>query len=79
MHATTCERPCWPGPWISTVDMKPTPQSLSAHSIPFESGVTIPASSLVTLSGTLWSTAFQGRYMYCAKPPHRWYGFSDDV
>ena len=47
-HATTCASPCWPGPWISTLVLKPTSQSKSAHSIPFDSGVAIPASSAET-------------------------------
>src|SRR5262249_30880795 len=53
-HATTCESPCWPGPWIRTVDMNPTCPSFSAHSMPFDSGVMIPASSSETTSGSLW-------------------------
>jgi hypothetical protein len=44
--------------------------------MPFDSGVAMPASSGLTLSGTLCSTAFQGRYMYWANPPHRCGGFS---
>jgi hypothetical protein len=51
--------------------MKPTPASFNAHSTPFDSGVTMPASSGVTVSGTEWMTQFQGRYMYCANPPQR--------
>ena len=46
---------------MSTVDPYPTRASNSVHSMPLESGVTIPASSLDTSSGTLCSTAFQGR------------------
>ena len=42
-HATTWERPCWPGPWTSTLVPNPTPQSNRAHSIPLDNGVAIPA------------------------------------
>jgi len=47
--------------------------------MPFDSGVTNPASSAVTPSGTLCKTAFHGRYMYSEKPPHRVPGFSEEV
>ena len=33
----------------------------------------------VTPGGTWCSTAFHGRYMYCANPPHRCGGFSSEV
>ncbi len=79
LEATTCESPCWPGPWMSTVDALPTSPALSAHSMPLDSGVTRPASSAETPSGTLWVTAFHGRYMYWEKPPQRRPGLFEDV
>src|SRR5918996_2736031 len=79
LQATTWESPCWPGPWMSTDEPYPTPASNNAHSMPFDRGVTTLASSADTPSGTLCTTAFHGRYMYWANPPHRCGGISAEV
>ena len=47
--------------------------------MPLDSGVTSPASSAETPSGTRWVTAFQGRYMYWEKPPHSRPGLFEEV
>ena len=80
LQATTWESPCCPGPWMSTVSLVTNAGGAdSAHSMPLDSGVTRPASSGVTVSGTRCSTAFHGRYMYWLKPPHRRPGLSAEV
>jgi hypothetical protein len=59
--AITQHSPCWPGPWMRTVEPNPTPPSSNVHWIPFDIGVAIPASSGDNASGTRCSTAFNGR------------------
>src|SRR5262249_61734302 len=71
LQITVCDNPCCPGPWIRTAELYPTPPWNSDHPTPLAIGVTSPASSGVTPLGTWCTTAFHGRYTYCAKPPHR--------
>ena len=79
LQITVCDRPCCPGPWISTMSSYFTPPSNSDHSTPLAMGVTNPAISGVTPAGTLCTMEFHGRKTYCAKPPQRCGAFSVDV